>query len=350
VPGNGGAGVASAISGTVTTYAGGGGGSPSASSSTFGIGGVGGGGTGNNTAAGGSGTTNTGGGGGGGGFNGTVWGGGTGGSGIVIISYPDTYNAPSALTGTYTASTSGSGSMNFNGSSNKVTYASSSAMSLSGQFTIECWVYWNGSSPPYQNIIGSNDTFSNNASFIRVWGTSALSALASKVGIGNVSHDSTSAVYSTNNLIANTWNHIAATRDSSNIIRLFINGFLEKTGTTDTSLYDFGQGGTCVGDSPWDGANGWYSGYITNLRIIKGTCLYTSSFTPSTIPLTSISGTSLLLNSVSGAYLQDSSPNSFSPTSSISVSAPWSQLSPFATGLGYKNRVYTWTGSGTVTF
>jgi hypothetical protein len=36
---------------------------------------------------------------------------------------------------------------------------------------------------------------------------------------------------------------------------------------------------------------------------------------------------------------------------SSSVASPtWNQASPFATGLGYKNRVYTYTGSGTITF
>jgi hypothetical protein len=66
------------------------------------------------------------------------------------------------------------------------------------------------------------------------------------------------------------------------------------------------------------------------------------------VPLTAVSGTSLLLNTVSGAYLTDSSVNAHTP--SVTNTMAWNQTSPFATGLGYKNRVYTWTQSGTVTF
>ena len=181
----------------------------------------------------------------------------------------------------------------FDGSTGKLTLPSSASMSLTGEFTIECWVYWAGTSPLYQNFIGSNNTFTSNASYFRVWG-SGIATLGTKVGIGNPTHDGVSGVYSTTSLLPNIWYHVAATRDSSNIIRVFVNGVLERTGSTDTSTYDFGQGGTCIGDSPWDGAQGWYQGYISNLRVIKGTCLYTASFTPSTSPLTAVTNTSLL--------------------------------------------------------
>lgn len=177
------------------------------------------------------------------------------------------------------------GSMYFNGSTGKAVGPSSPNLNMgSGDFTVECWVYWAGGSLPYQNFVGSNSTsFTGNATFFRVWGTSATLGLANKVGIGNPTHDSTSSVYSVNSLTANTWTHVAATR-SSGIIRLFINGTLERTGSSDTSTYDFGNNGICVGQSPWDGANGWYGGYIDDLRITKGYARYTASFTPPTGP------------------------------------------------------------------
>ena len=104
----GGNGSASSITGSSVTYAGGGGGGVFSSGQTPGVGGTGGGGGGGSPGNGGtSGTTNTGGGGGGasgGGASATT--GGTGGSGIVVISYSQTFKAATA-TGTYSYSTSG---------------------------------------------------------------------------------------------------------------------------------------------------------------------------------------------------------------------------------------------------
>lgn len=111
--GVGGNGITTSISGTSTTYAGGGGGSSGRESSgadvNGGAGGTGGGGAGGTRAAGTAGTANTGGGGGGGGFLvPTYYTGGQGGSGIVILKYPDTKTITigAGLTGS-TASPSG---------------------------------------------------------------------------------------------------------------------------------------------------------------------------------------------------------------------------------------------------
>ena len=120
--GQGGAGVASSITGTNLYYAGGGG----AGGANNAAGGSGIGGQGATPAAGstgGAGATNTGSGGGGGGYSGN---GGPGGSGIVIISYPNTLPALSNIPGniTYTVNnnvsgnrvyqfTSGSGTVGF---------------------------------------------------------------------------------------------------------------------------------------------------------------------------------------------------------------------------------------------
>jgi len=95
--GGGGTGLCSTITGTRVFYAGGGGGS---SGYVEGAGGAGGGGTGANTTTkfGVSGTANTGGGG-GGQTNGSSSPSGSGGSGIVIIRYPQINSAPALVTG-----------------------------------------------------------------------------------------------------------------------------------------------------------------------------------------------------------------------------------------------------------
>jgi hypothetical protein len=227
----------------------------------------------------------------------------------------------------------GSWSNYFNGSTDKLTGNTSSGLNMSnGDFTVECWVYWNGTSTPYQNFVGSNSaTFTGNATFFRVWGSATSQAgLRGKIGIGNPTHDALSSVYSTNSLTMNAWNHVAATR-SGGIIRVFINGNLEATGISDTSTYDFGDNGYCIGASPWDGANGWFGGYISNVRIIKGSALYTASFTPDAAPLTAVSGTQLL--TCQSNYFKDNGAiaSSLTPAGSIMVSP----FSPFTATSSY---------------
>jgi hypothetical protein len=105
---SGGAGALSNYSGTNTYYAGGGAAGKdnraTGLTSGAGFGGIGGGGAGVASSAtpGGNGDPNTGGGGGGGCYDGSVSAGGSGGSGIVIIRYPDTYPLAASTTGSPT--------------------------------------------------------------------------------------------------------------------------------------------------------------------------------------------------------------------------------------------------------
>ena len=336
--GTGGAGIASVISGTVTAYAGGGGGGHAYGGGP-GAGGVGGGGAGgdavNPTPANGyPGTANTGGGGGAASYNGVGANAAAGGSGIVIISYPDVYAAAASSSGA-TVSTSGSGSI-AGTTATHFYYAGQSAFVLgTGDFTIECWAYFNNFTT-YPTVVDFRDSSnSGNGISIYVYNTGVLTLLS------NSADRISGATLSTGQ-----WYHIAVTRSGTST-KMFLNG--TQTGSTYTDSTNY----TCGGASPVFMANGAKSsgainGSVSNVRIVKGTALYTTTFTPSTTPLTTVSGTSLLLNSVSGAFLADGSSNGFA--ASVSAQLPtWSSLSPF-TVTGYKNRVYTWTSSGSITF
>jgi len=334
--GNGGAGIASAINGTVTTYAGGGGGGTYANSIVAGgTGGVGGGGNGavpNNNGT--SGATNTGGGGGGGGNTGS---GGSGGSGIVIVSYPDVYAAPTATTGSPTVSTSGSGSLLINTTS-YVKYPNNAAFTLAGDFTIEGFFYpTNLSAGPYFWSLGDDATsagitlyYSSGSSLLRVY-----TNLAAPISGPNLSN--------------NTWYHFSLVRSGSgtNNLVLYVNG-TSVGSTTNTATFNGVSGnGFAVGAEYYTGAFGPSSSfYASNIRVVKGTAIVPPAGGP-TAPLTPVTNTSFLMSTVSGAYLVDSSSSSL--TATVVNTSAWNQLSPF-TGTGYKNRVYTWTSSGSITF
>jgi hypothetical protein len=143
----------------------------------------------------------------------------------------------------------------------------------------------------------------------------------------------------------NTWYNIAVSRVSGTVY-WFINGSLVSSGA-DTTNYTVGSTGpSFMGSSYYN--NYGLQGYMSNIRVIKGTGLYTANYTATTTPYTAVTNTQLLLNTVSGGYLADGSTNSYA--ASVAGTVAWNQLSPFATGLGYKNRVYTWTSSGSITF
>ena len=342
-PGVGGVGVASAISGSVTVYAGGGGGGVYVGTGQFGpaLGGPGGGGAGAqtpSTSLATAGTANTGGGGGGGGSStSTAYSSGAnGGSGIVIVSYPDVYAAPTATTGSPTVSTSGSGSVAFS-SSAYIRYAGQSAFAFgTGDFTIEGWFYvtslasgiiaWDFRTAGVNGAYGALELSANGQ--VQYYANSAYQ-ISSSAGLNTI----------------NTWAHIAITRSGTST-KLFFNGTQVGSTYSDSTNYLVGVSSPYIGSGSSPSA--YLPGYISNFRVVKGTAVYTANFTPSTAPLTAISGTSLLLNSVSGAYLADGSTNSFVPAATAGTVA-WNALSPF-TVTGYKNRVYTWTSSGSITF
>ena len=83
------------------------------------------------------------------------------------------------------------------------------------------------------------------------------------------------------------WTHVAVTRSGSTL-RVFYNG-AEKGSVTNSTNWLTGI--TYIGN---DGGGSTYVGYMSNLRFIKGTALYTSTFTPPSIPLTNVTNTKLL--------------------------------------------------------
>lgn len=135
-------------------------------------------------------------------------------------------------------------------------------------------------------------------------------------------------VGSTGAITLNTWYHLAWVRSGSgaNNFSIYINGVrdgqMTYTGT-------FQNTPTTIGGTN-NLASTYFPGYISNLRILKGTALYTTNFTPPTAPLTAISGTSLLV--CNAATIFDSSTNNFTITNNNGATV--SSVSPFVVPSG----------------
>jgi hypothetical protein len=122
------------------------------------------------------------------------------------------------------------------------------------------------------------------------------------------------------------WSHFAISR-SSGTTRFFING-QERNSFSDT--HNYGAQVTSIGAYA-TGTYGWNGG-ISNVRIVKGTAVYTSSFKPSTTGLTAITNTKLLCcnkNTVTGSTV--------TPGTITSNGSPQSStITPFDDPEGFK--------------
>ena len=97
------------------------------------------------------------------------------------------------------------------------------------------------------------------------------------------------------------WNHIAVSK-SGNDLRGFLNGALEFTYDASGHNYQENSGAASPRIGRLVDASGNFVGYISDIRVVKGTGIYTSAFTPPTAPLTAVTNTQLLMNMNDYAY------------------------------------------------
>lgn len=195
----------------------------------------------------------------------------------------------------------------FDGSGDYLNCSASSAQFGTGDFTIECWVYPT-SLAAIQVIVDFRTT--STAIFGQIY-------LATN---GTVHFYLPTDIATTNTVTLNAWNHIAISR-SAGTLKMFING---TSGYSAANSGTYNAVGTYIGISI-SNTNG-FTGYISNMRFITGTGIYTSNFTPSTTPLTAIAKTSLL-TCQSNRFI-DNSNNNFTITKTGDVSVQ--RFSPFS--------------------
>jgi len=193
-------------------------------------------------------------------------------------------------------------SVYFDGTGDWLSIAYNSTMLYStGDLTIECWFQHTAAQPANSGIFSY---FNGSAYFIMHNNATSYNNLIT-VWIDNYSAG-LRALTSTTTLVVGNWYHVAVTR-ASGVWRLWINGVQESTYTN--SAEPTPSNSTLrIGN----GNNATFTGYISNFRTVRGTAVYTAAFTPSTTPLTAISGTSLL--TCQSATLVDNSTNAFALT------------------------------------
>jgi hypothetical protein len=185
----------------------------------------------------------------------------------------------------------------FDGTGDYLTATNASAFAFgTGDFTCELWCYLNS---------GTNNGLFQIASSVFP-GVSGL-AVSLVTNQLNIYYGASSQAYPFGNMSAGTWNHVALVRQSG-ALYVYLNGVRFTVVASDTTNY---TGTTVVIGGYYSTSNLW-NGSISNFRIVKGTAVYTSNFTPPTAPLTAISGTSLL--TCQSSTFIDNSPNAFTIT------------------------------------
>jgi hypothetical protein len=187
----------------------------------------------------------------------------------------------------------GYGSTYFDGSSYLTTPTGQNYVGGSGDFTIEFWFRPTGVSGQggdgAQGIIGGGTSSNGSSSSIAIRLANGSTQETKRWQFWISGYDNSATGSST--VSYNTWNHVALVRSGGNC-RLYINGTLEcqqSNGYSIPTSYSIYAGRT-YNDYGGEYANG----YLSNLRILSGTALYTSNFTPPTTPLTAITNTTLL--------------------------------------------------------
>jgi hypothetical protein len=144
-----------------------------------------------------------------------------------------------------------------------------------------------------------------------------------------------------------SWNHIAVSRSSTST-KLFINGV--QSGSTYNDSNNYIQSSVFIGRAS-DAATLYLNGYVSNFRIVKGTAVYTTNFTPSTIPLTAtqsanvngnpsaaITGTQTSLLTCQSNRFKDNSSNNFTIT--VNGTLRTQAFQPFSPTASYTTAAY----------
>ena len=211
----------------------------------------------------------------------------------------------------------------FDGSGDYVNYTpSGSALTFgTGDFTVEFWVNFNDTSLR-RDLIWWHDAAASQRGGI-IWNISAGKLTY------YIAPTVANAIDVTWTPVVGTWYHIALVR-SSGVSQFYINGVAQSPTYSDSTNYSLVYGAFIGRDS--GAASSYLNGYMSNVRIVKGTAIYTANFTPPVEPLTAVAGTGLL--TLQSNRFVDNSTNNFAITrngdTTITPFSPFDPASPYS--------------------
>jgi len=210
------------------------------------------------------------------------------------------------------------GAVSFDGSSDYLTTLTFSDFAYgTGDFTVEAYVYLRSTPSANIGIIDQRDEGEGTATKFTLFINTDNTV---KTFVDGADQITTPAV-----VRPGAWHHIAYSR-SGTTGRIFVDGILQASGT-DSKDYS-ANARAAIGHHPTVSRD--FPGSISNLRIIKGTALYTSNFTPPSAPLTDVTNTTLLCcKSNTSATAFDVSPG----TITANGNAAATNFNPFTTDI-----------------
>ena len=209
---------------------------------------------------------------------------------------------------------------------------------MSGDYTVEAWVYPTAAQAGNTPITTDNGTIL--AGITVAGGTYQLWSIGSTAYCVTSRNSGAYVTITATQPAINTWSHVAFVY-SGTTLTVYLNG-TSVGSTTLTGTWNAGANTLYMGGGPSTGPDksGKLNGYISNLRVVNGTAVYTATFTPPTAPLTAITNTSLL--TCQSNYFKDNSTNNIA----ISVTGTPSvqRFSPFSMGSAYSTSVIGGSG------
>lgn len=139
-------------------------------------------------------------------------------------------------------------------------------------FDLTFTMYPTNGNNAYQTIISNGFTsFSGEACFVMMYGSSGAAHVpnsANKLAIGTsqgVNFENNPFLISNSVIPYNTWTTVKIVREGSTW-SLYLNGVLETTAIY-SGNFNLGLNGTYIGRNVWDGANGYYTGYLEDVSL-----------------------------------------------------------------------------------